>query len=47
MNLITLADRLGRTIAEIEEVSIDEINEWIAYFRVEKEQGKRGGGKQT
>jgi hypothetical protein len=47
MNLITLADRLGKTISEIEEVSIDEINEWVAYFKVEKERDKRGGGKQT
>jgi len=34
MNLIGLADRLGKTIAEIEQITVDEFNEWIAYFRL-------------
>ena len=32
-----MADRLGKTIAEIEEISVDEYNEWMAYFAVIKE----------
>ena len=32
-----MADRLGKTIAEIEEISLDEYNEWVAYFEVLKE----------
>ena len=32
-----MADRLGKTIAEIEEISVDEYNEWMAYFSVIKE----------
>jgi len=29
-----LADRLNKTQAEIEELSLSEINEWFAYFRM-------------
>lgn len=32
-----MADRLGKTINEIEEISLDEYNEWMAYFAVIKE----------
>lgn len=32
-----MADRLGKTIAEIEQISVDEYNEWMAYFAVIKE----------
>jgi hypothetical protein len=32
-----MADRLGKTISEIEEISVDEYNEWMAYFAVIKE----------
>jgi hypothetical protein len=40
-NLIALADRLGKTIEEIEEISLDEFHEWVAYFRVKgKDNGK-------
>jgi hypothetical protein len=35
-----LADRLGKTIAEIEEISLDEMHEWVAYFRVKDKNGK-------
>lgn len=34
MNLFALADRLGKTVEEISEISLDEFHEWIAYFRV-------------
>lgn len=39
MNLFALADRLGKTVEEISEISLDEFHEWIAYFRVKD--GKR------
>mgnify|MGYP005992678723 FL=1 len=31
---MALADRLHKTQAEIEELSLSEINEWFAYFKV-------------
>lgn len=37
MNLITLADRLHKTISEIEEITLSEYNEWIAYFALVEE----------
>jgi hypothetical protein len=33
-NLIALADRLHKTIEEIEEISVTELNEWIAFFQL-------------
>lgn len=39
MNVITLADRLGKTIEEMEQITVSELNEWLAYFKV-KEDGK-------
>lgn len=42
MNLIALADRLGKTIEEIEGISIEEYNEWIAYFKLTEERTKHG-----
>lgn len=39
--MIALADRLGRTIAEIENISLDEYNEWVAYFMVLEEREKK------
>jgi len=39
MNLIALADRLHKTIEEIEEISVSEFHEWIAYFQL-KHEGK-------
>jgi hypothetical protein len=41
MNLISLADRLGKTIAEIEEISFSEYTEWVAYFTVLEDRGKK------
>ena len=40
MNLVALADRLGKTIAEIEEISVTEYNEWVAYFALIEERDK-------
>jgi len=34
MNLISLADRLHKTIEEVEQISVSEFNEWLAYFRI-------------
>lgn len=35
MNVIALADRLHKTIGEIEEISVSEFNEWLAYFKIQ------------
>jgi len=35
-----LALRLKRTISEIEEISLNEYNEWIAYFTLIEERDK-------
>lgn len=37
MNLISLADRLHMTIAEAEEMTLSELNEWSAYFKILKD----------
>jgi len=37
MNLIALADRLHKTIEEVEQISITEFNEWMAYFQIIKD----------
>lgn len=40
---MALADRLGRTMQEIEEITLSEYNEWIAYFRIIEERDKDVG----
>lgn len=42
MNLITLADRLHKTIGEIEEITLSEYNEWVAYFTITDERDSNG-----
>jgi hypothetical protein len=42
MNLVSLADRLGKTISEIEEITLSEYNEWIAYFGLIEERQRNG-----
>ena len=37
MNLIALADRLHKTIEEVEQISATEFNEWLAYFKIMSE----------
>jgi acetyl-CoA acetyltransferase len=32
--MLALADRLHKTQSEIEELTLNELNEWFAYFRV-------------
>ena len=34
MNLFSLADRLHKTIYEVEQMSVSEFNEWMAYFTI-------------
>ena len=38
MNLIALADRLHKTIEEVEQISVTEFHEWLAYFHIMSEQ---------
>ena len=34
MNLVALADRLHMSIEEAEQMSLTEVNEWMAYFKI-------------
>ncbi len=36
---------LRQAIAEIEQISIEEYNEWVAFFKVSEENQKRGRAK--
>jgi hypothetical protein len=36
---------LGKTISEIEEISIDEFNMWLAYFQITDEKQKNAHKK--
>jgi len=38
-----LAELLGKTIGEIEQISLSEYNEWVAYFAIKSEKEKNGG----
>ena len=37
-----LADRLHKTISEIEEITLSEYNEWVAYFNLIEERQRNG-----
>ena len=37
MNVVTLAEKLGKTIAEVDMMTMDEYNEWVAYYKILKE----------
>ena len=37
MNLIALADRLHKSIEEVEQISVTEFHEWLAYFKIMSE----------
>ena len=41
--MFLLADRLHKTVAEIEKISVDELVEWAAYLKITKgkDYGKR------
>jgi len=42
--LFLLAETLGRTVNElVDQMSVDEFNEWAAYFKWRNEQQRRGG----
>lgn len=40
--MIALADRLHRTISEIEDMPVGEFNEWLAYLEVVNERARNG-----
>ena len=42
MNVVSLAEKLGKTIAEIDEIKMEEYNEWVAYYKVLEERSKDG-----
>lgn len=42
MNLFALADRLHKTVEEIEQISLNELHEWFAYFKITTEDLKNG-----
>ncbi|WP_375331242.1 hypothetical protein [Candidatus Tisiphia endosymbiont of Oplodontha viridula] len=35
--MFALAEHLGKTIAEIEQMTIDEWHHWLAYFKIKKQ----------
>lgn len=35
--MFSLAELLGKTLAELEELTIDEWNHWLAYLKLKKE----------
>lgn len=39
---MALAELLSKTISEIEEISVTEYNEWVAYFKLKKEREDDG-----
>ncbi len=43
MNLLHLADRLHKTVDEIEEISVTEYYEWMAYFAILKKEADKNG----
>jgi hypothetical protein len=43
MSVLTLARELGKTAAEVEEMSLSEFNEWIAFFDILEEKRKANG----
>ncbi len=47
MNLISLADRLHKTIEEVEQISVTEFFEWLAYFKIISESDNGGNTSTT
>jgi len=39
--MFALAEHLGRTVAEIEQMTVSEWNHWIAYLSLKQEREKR------
>lgn len=42
MSIYALADRLSKTVAEIEQMTVDEFVGWIAYCKIQAERQKHG-----
>ena len=40
-NLFGLAEKLHKTVAEILQMSVQEFNMWIAYFKLQSEEQER------
>ena len=38
---MALADRLGRTLGELDAMPMDEVTAWLAYFEILREEAKR------
>jgi hypothetical protein len=44
---VALAELLHKTIEEIEDISVSEYNEWIAYFNIKQEREEKDGSGKT
>lgn len=42
--MYALAERLHKTVAEIEEMSLEEFNGWIAYLNIQQEEIQKQNG---
>lgn len=42
MAIYALADRLHKTVAEIEQMTVDEFSGWVAYCKIRAEREKHG-----
>lgn len=40
--MFVIAEKLGKTIEEIEFMSMEEYNEWVAYFKITQEMANGG-----
>jgi len=40
MSMFALAEHLGKTISEIQGLTIDEWHHWLAYFKLKKQYSK-------
>jgi len=43
--MYALAERLHKTVAEIEQMTLEEFNGWIAYLNIQQEELKKEYGK--
>ena len=42
--MYALAERLHKTVAEIEEMTLEEFNGWIAYLNIQQEEIRKQNG---
>lgn len=40
LNMFVLVEHLHKTVAEIEQITIDEWHYWLSYFKIKKERQK-------